>query len=92
VVAFYRRFQGSTDLFRKAVSSRKRPFARSGHIVQNHMMARKLRSGTSNTTRSRWTGAICIALEVPLCSLLTSLKSTLVVLHYNEASKCSSGE
>ena len=54
-------------------SAPNRPFARSGHMVQNHTCWwASCVVGLLKQNRSRWTGTSCIVWEVPLCNLLTS--------------------
>ena len=44
------------------------------HGTKSDMLGRKLHSGTSkNKGRSRWTGASCFVLDVPLCNMRPSM-------------------
>ena len=64
-----------------------RPFARSGHMVQNHTAGEQLAQwdGFQNKGRSRLTGTSCLVLEVPLCNLHCSLAC---VILYHVTGSC----
>ena len=46
-------------------TSRNRPFAKSGHKVQNHMLGLKLSSGTSKTKQLLESTLTCLGFESP---------------------------